>query len=240
MSKQKWAAAGLLWFLILTSASFAAEPAFQFTRPIEIPLLEQEELFSVKLDSQIYDATQTGQEDLRLVDDAGQLVPFLVRRMKTTRTQTVRQTWTGKILSARPLEDGGLEITLTLDRDDPAPNGLKLITPLDNFEKRIRVETSADGRQWDEVAHSLIFDYSRYVDVRQDSISFPKTGRRRVRIVIDNVTAKEQSELLELTRRLEGAKEISREERVTIQQRPFRVDRIEFWHDRCARSPNPI
>ncbi len=235
MSKQVLRAAGFMCFL--TTAAFAVETAFQFTRAIEIPSLQRAELFSVKLDSQIYDATQTGQEDLRLVGDAGQLVPFLLRRLKTTRTQTDRQSWIGKILSARPTGEGGLEITLALDRNDPAPNGLTLVTPLDNFEKRVRVETSVNGRQWEEVAHSLIFDYSRYVDVRRDFISFPKTDRRHVRIVIENVTAKEQSELLELTRRLEGAKEISREERVTIQQRPFRVDRIEFWQDLVREVP---
>ncbi len=235
MSKHTCGAAGLIW--LLTTMAFTAEPAFQFTRPIEIPSLEREELLSVRLDSPIYDATQTGQEDLRLLDDAGQIVPFLLRQIKTTRTQTVRQTWMGKILSARPTDDGGLEITLRLDPDDPAPNGLTLVTPLDNFEKRVRVETSADGGQWEEVAHSLIFDYSRYVDVRHDSVSFPQTDRRHVRVLIDNVTAKEQSELLELTRRLEGAKEISREERISIQRRPFRVDRIDFWQERAREVP---
>ena len=238
MSGQRYWPAGAMC-LLATMAS-ASEPAFQFTRAIELPVLEQEELFSVKLDAQVFDSTQADGEDLRLIDEAGQSVPFLVRQVKTTRTETIRQTWTVDEMSARPLEDGGLEITVTLDRDHPDPTGVKLVTPLENFEKRIRVETSDDGRQWEEVAQSPIFDYSRYVDVRRDSVPFPQTSRRHVRIIIDNVTALQESELLELTRRLEGNDELSREERVTIRRRPFRVDQVQFWHDTSREVPESL
>jgi hypothetical protein len=102
---------------------------------------------------------------------------------------------------------------------------------LDDFQKRVRVETSPDGIQWQEVAQSPIFDYSRYVDVRQDSVSFPKSTHRHIRILINNVTATQESELLELTRRLQGTEETNREERITLKRRPFRIDRVEFWND---------
>lgn len=216
---------------LLATAALAVEPAFQFSRAVQLPALEQEELVLVKLDASVYEATQDGLEDLRLLDNSGQPLPFLVRQSKSSRIETIRQTWTAKTMTARPLEDGGLEITVVLDRDDPAPNGLKLVTPLDNFEKRLRLQTSPDGQQWQEALESPIFDYSRYVDVRQDSVSFPKTNHRHIRILIDNVTATQESELLELTRRLKGTEETNRQERVTLERRPFRIDRIEFWND---------
>jgi len=227
-----WASAAMC---VLTAVASAREPGFQFMRPVKLPSLEQEELISVPFDSAVYDATQAGLEDLRLRNDAHEAVPFLVRQRKTARTQTVRRKWTAETMTAQPLDEGGLEIHVTLDRDDPAPNGLTLVTPLDNFEKRIRVETSADGQTWQEVAQSTLFDYSRYVDVRKDSVSFPKTDRRHVRIRIDNVTVDQESQLLELTRQLEGAKEINRQERVTIRRQPFRIDKVEFWQDRTKK-----
>jgi hypothetical protein len=235
MSGQRFWASGVMCFL--TTIAFASEPAFQFTRAVESPSLDEEELLSVNLDSPIYEATQSGLEDLRLWDQTGQSVPFLVRQIKTTRTQTTRRTWTANNMSARPLDDGGLEIIVTLDSDDPAPDGLALVTPLNNFEKRVRVETSDEGRQWEEVAQSPFFDYSRYVDVRKDSISFPKTDRRHIRILIDNVTAAQESELLELTRRLQGTEETNRQERVVIQRRAFRVDKVQFWEDITREIP---
>ena len=197
MKSQSFLTLGLM--SLLATVSLAADPAFQFSREVKLPSLEQEELVSVKLDANVYEATQDDLEDLRLLDKSGQPIPFLVRQATHSRTRTIRQTWTAKTMMAKPLEDGGLEITVVLDRDDPAPNGLKLVTPLDDFEKRLRVETSTDGQQWQEVAQSPIFDYSRYVDVRQDSVSFPQTNHRHIRILIDNVTATQESELLELT-----------------------------------------
>lgn len=217
---------------LLTSIACAAEPEFQFMRPIELSERAQEELISVPLDSEIYDNTQTDLDDLRLRNESGEAVPFLIRQKKSARPQTIRREWTADEMTAQPLEEGGLEIHLILDREAPAPNGLTLVTPLVNFEKRVRVETSTDGQTWQEVAESTIFDYSRYVDVRQVAVSFPQTERRHIRIRIENVTVSQESELLELTRQLQGTKEISRQERLTIRRRPFRIDKVVLWQDR--------
>jgi hypothetical protein len=78
---------------------------------------------------------------------------------------------------------------------------------------------------------TLIFDYSRYMDVRRDQIPLRETPDRHFRIVIDDVTAEQESELLALTRRLRGVEETGREERVTIVRRPFRIERIDFWRE---------
>ena len=95
---------------------------------------------------------------------------------------------------------------MTLADSDPQPNGLSLITPLKNFEQQVRVLTSTDGQLWEPpVAQTMIFDYSRFMDVRNDKVSFEPTARRHFRIIIDDVTAEQQSDLMELTRRLHGA-----------------------------------
>src|SRR5262249_26261559 len=128
----------------------------------------------------------------------------------------------------------GLEITVERDEDDkhPRPNGLSLITPLRNFEQRVRVYTSDDGKDWQPAGdEAVIFDYSRYMDVRSDSVPFPETARRHFRIVVDDVTAEQQSQLVALTRRLQGADETERTEQVVVDRRPFRIDRVEFWRE---------
>jgi len=189
-----WAAAG---------PALAAEPAFQFSKEIQSPALKQEELLAVPLDSDVFAATQEGLADVRVLDGEGNPVPYLLRQAQTTRARRVRKTWPARNFSARPLDDGGLEITVELDKDDPHPNGLTLVSPLTNFEQRVRVEASADGEQWEPAGNeTLIFDYSRYMDVRRDGVSFPETAKRHFRIVIDDVTVEQESELLALTRRL--------------------------------------
>ena len=219
--------------------ALADEPEFQFSKEVKAPPLKQEDLLSIMLDTEVFSTTQDRLADIRLLDGAGKPVPYLLRKVQTTRARALRTTWPARQLTARPLDDGGLEITVQLDEKDPHPNGLSLNSPLRNFEQRVRVYTSADRQQWEPAGEeAVIFDYSRYMDVRSDSVSFPETAGRHFRIVIDNVTVEQQSELLALTRRLRGAEETERTEQVTIDRRPFRIDRIDFWreveHDRAT------
>jgi hypothetical protein len=212
--------------------AFAAEAAFPFARQIEAPAGKQEELLAVALDSDVFAATQDGLADIRLLDGEGKTVPYLARRVRTTRPRRVRQTWPARRFSARPRDDGSLEITVELEKDDPHPNGLTLVSPLRNFERRVRVEMSADGRQLEPAGEeTMIFDYSRYIDVRGDSVSFPETAKRHFRIVIDDVTVEQESRLLELTRRLQGGEEAGRTEKVMVDRRPLRIERIDFWRE---------
>ncbi len=211
----------------------AGEPSLRFRKEVSAASKTEESLVAAALDAEVYAATQPGLADLRLQDGQGTVLPYLVRKSQELQGQSVRRkTWTSPKPSLRPLENGGLEITLLLTEDDPAPNGLTLITPLRNFEQRVSILTSTDGQTWEPTAgDTVIFDYSRYMDVRNDSVPFPASPRKHVRIVIDDVTFEQQSELLELTRRLRGNEETERTERVTIDRRPFRIERIEFWQE---------
>lgn len=217
--------------------AMADDGKFQFTREVRTGELHQEELLSVTLDSEVYAVARDDFADLRLIDGPGQTVPYLLQKARTTSSHTVRKTWIASDYSAQPLEGGGLEIVVQLDSDDPQPNGLTLVSPLKNFEQRVRISTSPDGRQWEPIEEEFtIFDYSRYMDVRNISVSFPETPRRYFRIVIDDVTVEQESELLELTRTMSGAKETERLEEVTIDRRPFRIERIEFWREMLAEQ----
>lgn len=227
-----WLVVSVCWAATPLSA---AEPVFQFSREVQNLPLTQDELLTVTLDTDVFAATQDGLSDLRLLDQAGKAVPYFLRKVQTPRARTVRTTWNVQKPAARPLENGGLEITVKLEKDDPHPTGLSLISPLRDFRQRVRVETSADGKTWEPAgSEGVIFDYSRYMDVRNDSVSFPETGLRHFRIVIDDVTVEQENELLALTRRLRGKEETERTEQVVIERRPFRIDRIEFFREERA------
>ncbi len=232
-----------LWMVVLmclpATRVSAADPVFQFSKDVQSPALAQEELLSVTLDADVYAATQDALLDLRLLDADDHPVAYVRRKVQTSKRRKVRKTWVARQPSVRPLDDGGLEIIVPLGPKDPHPNGLTLVSPLRNFEKRVHVETSADGSRWEPVGQeTLIFDYSRYMDVRRDSVVYPETERRRFRIVIDDVTAQQESELLELTRRLRGGEETERVERFSIERRPFRIDRVDFWREVERETPD--
>jgi len=215
----------------------AAEPTFRYTKQLDLPTLEQEELLAVTLDSDVYAATRGGLPDLRIRNDGDSDASFLLRKSTKVEPETARSYWAARTRSVRPLEDGGLEITLHLEPEDPQPQGLRIVTPLHNFEQRVRVFSSADGDNWQPIGdEGLIFDYSQYMDFGSDDISFPLSDRRDFRILIDDVTQEQESQLMNLTRELRGGEEVQRQERTTINRRPFRIDRVLFWRDVVRRQ----
>jgi hypothetical protein len=131
----------------------------------------------------------------------------------------------------------GLEIFIDPPRDQVGPvDGISIDTPLRNFEQQVRVYASGDGQDWQPVSPpTVIFDYSRFADVRSVQVPITPTTARHFRLVIDNVTAEEAAQLQELSRHFQGTKEIDRTDRTVIDRRPFRVDRI-ILHRRVVET----
>lgn len=214
---------------------------FRYRRDVEVPTITDDSLIAVTLDAEVYSGTRDGLPDLQLRSADGELVAYIVRQAKAVATRTERRTWKPTRLSAKPIEEGdspGLEIVVHLEKDDPDPNGLSLITPLRNFEQRVRVQSSPDGESWQPLgAESLVFDYSQYIDVKNAEIRLPETTDRHFRILIDDVTIEQQSQLMGLTRRLRGEKEEFRDEQILIKRAPFRINRVEFWRESKREIP---
>ncbi len=210
---------------------------FQFSRPIEIPGDVQEELCAVPLDSEIYAATRDGFPDLRVLDEAQRSVPFLIRKVSESRTKKVRAFWAATDPMLKPLGVNGMEIRVRLKEDDPSPSGLRFVTPLRNFEQQVRVFAVSEGVEHQLVDGALIFDYAQFMDVRRPEVEFPATTAREFRIVVDKLTSDQESQLLQLSRSLKGGTEQGRTEKTTIERRPFRIDRIEFWREQTEEIP---
>ena len=237
MNPKRWIIRVVFSTLIMPTFGAADEPAvFRFTRSIEVDGLSQEELVAVPLDSDVYAATRDGFPDLRIVGADERLIPFLIRRVSETRTHKVQKSWTASDPSLRPLENDGMEIRITLKSQDPSPLGLRFVTPLQNFEQQVRVFATADGTESTLVEEALIFDYSKFMDVRRTEVILPATTAREFRIVIDSLTSEQESQLLVMTRSMTGGDESSRTEETAIQRRPFRIDRIELWTEEADQS----
>lgn len=223
---------GTLLLMFAVHCSAADEPPFRFSKSISALKEADETLVSVPLDSDVYEDVRADLADIRVFAPDGSALPFIIRQVPELKTREVqRKTWNASTTELKPLDSGGLAITMLLADDDPQPSGLRIVTSLRNFEHRARVFASSDGNEWASVGEAVVFDYSRFMDVRNDSIPFPASPNRHVRLVIDDVTTEQESELMELTRRLRGSGETERVEKVTIDRRPFRIDRIEFWHE---------
>lgn len=227
-------------FLIFVSAPATAES--RFAKPIELPEFEAEELVAVSLDGDVYAKAIDNYADLRLLDAEDHEVAYVVRRKQTERTREVKETWAAENVALKPLADDGVEITFRSDpkKHPQSPQGIRLVTPISNFEHHVRVEASEDGENWETIVDDgLVFDYSQYMDVQNLAIELPNVleeHREFYRLTIADVTQEQESQLVELTRSLQGEDETRRTERMMINRQPFRIDRIELWHNAMKRD----
>jgi hypothetical protein len=223
------------------ASSRGADERERYARPVEIPAFTDEELVAVPLDSDVYFATDDDYADLRLLNAADEETAFIIRKVVDERSRTERRTFSIERPTVRPQDDGSLEITFEVDpaTQPHVPLGVRLVTPLENFERHVEISGSADGETWQPLlSDGLVFDYSEFMDVHNHELPFEQpaptptgAGVRRFRIRIDDVTQEQESQLLELTRRLQGDDEAGRTERTVVNRQPFRIDRIECWYE---------
>lgn len=230
---------GLAFALLLASMSFAQQPeATRFSAPLELPAVEKTSLASLTLGSSIYAQGSKGSADLRLLDSQNKLVSFLVRQQIVQREErsTTKRSITSPELTF--LDGNGLAIGFSIDSEkSPGPlTGLLIRTELREFERRANLEWDQGKDEWVKLASDvLLYDYSSVIDLRNLEIRLPQPLEIRqlakFRLVIDKVTEAQEGQVLELTRRLRGANEEYREERLLVNRQPFRIEGLESLHE---------
>ena len=189
-----------------------------------------EEILGVPLDSDIYAATRDGYPDLRVVDDRGAQVPYVLEPAGERRTIQVREPCTSRVLSLHVDEGKALEIVVALDEKAPSASGATIRTPLVDYERRVRVYGSRDGKDWALLASDrLIYDYTRFMDIRNRDIEFPVNEYRQLKLVVEQELDDRESPLRELIRSREVGKQDRQVEITQTQRRPFRIDGVELW-----------
>lgn len=231
-------AKGVLAAVLLQAQTVAAEAtAYRFSRPVEWRGTGQEELLAVPLDSRIYAATHSDFADLRIVDQNGTEIPYLLEKTLETRSVTRRVTSKSELLSLKKKGSKAIEITLRLDKN-AAAEGLTVFTPLTNFEHRLQVFGSDDGKNWSLlVKDAEIYDYSRYMRISNRDIPLPPNHYRQFKVLVEEAVQTREADLLELTRKLRGEKEVERSEKVDLQRVPLHIESIGFWHYRTETLP---
>jgi len=230
---------GLALALLLASISFSQQvESLRFSTPLELPVVEKTSLASLTLDNRIYNAGSKGLTDLRIVDSHNKLVSFVVRQQTTQREE---QTITNHSIGSPELKflgENGLEISFSI-APEKSPGPLRRIlirTGLREFERRANLEWDQGKGEWIKLASDvLLYDYSSVIDLRNLEIRLPQPLELRqlskFRLTIDKVTEAQESQVVELTRRLRGANEEYREERLLVNRQPFRIEGLESKHE---------
>lgn len=129
--------------LAVAAASSVDTAAWKYRQVVIVP---KAGLVKLILPESSLDASRSGLEDLRILDDSGNEIPYLVQRVHPEERERL------EAKAARVvLEQGATVVHVETGTTRPI-EALVVETPADNFIKAVRVDGSKDGKAWTVLA----------------------------------------------------------------------------------------
>jgi len=209
----------------------AARDEFKWFRLIEAEGLTEDEIISVEMDSHLYDGTRLDYADLRVVDENAAHVPYILEKVTSNEVLKVIHEVPSGVDGIEKPDANRLVFYLSVtSTNQPVVYGLYIDTPLKDFERQISVFVKNTDGAWSAlVTNALLYDYTRFIDLRQTRIALPPGSYKTFRIEMDQVTEDKESMLVELERTFQHREEIQRTDRTSVEKRPFRINHISLW-----------
>jgi Protein of unknown function (DUF3999) len=186
----------------------------------------------IQFGAQFFDRTINVYHDLRISSPDGLDIPFTVKQFTVVKNITNWRRCPGKIIALKKKNNSIiLEVKQTIKHNQPpaAISRLKIITPNRNFEKNITIEGSNDRKQWQSIATKQpFFDYSRMVNLRNNTISFPVAQYRFFKIIINNYREDSESPLYQLTHEKRQGQDYSTVKKMLNRSEGIKITAIEL------------
>jgi hypothetical protein len=138
--------------------------------------------FLIPLNGEIYDSASSDFGDLRVIDEAGKEISFVVY-LPERKAGKVMQTAT--IINKGIKEGEFTTLTLDLGERQDSVNRIELDISSTNFLRQVKVEGSTDLSDWILINSSRhIFDSSDQTTARSTAVTFDDTTYRYLRITV--------------------------------------------------------
>jgi uncharacterized protein DUF3999 len=136
---------------------------------------------------EVFDRSQAGLSDLRLIDPVGQLEPFVMHWGRTTIIEKVKWRRLG-LLNETYEPDHYAQAVLDF-RDKGRRNRLRVRTSGKNFRRRVTLEGSDQTKNWQLISENLwLFDLGRAgTRCQMDVLEFPTNDFRYLRLTAFNM-----------------------------------------------------
>ncbi len=219
-------------------------PKGGFWREIIGQSSNQAAVVSVELDSHTFNHSQDRWADLRVINrKTGSEVPRLVEPLRNyKRTEKIIRHPVA-IQRVEQLPDGGLAAVCSLDQHIKVSlTGLRIETPLTDYEQSVQVLLPAGQDDWQPHGTiQLLYDYSRYANVRKNEIEFPAFTNLTFKLILGKADDQLFSRQRTITEEHDAnaAKERGIK-RYQVEQRPFRIDNISAEDTRIEFEPGPL
>ncbi len=218
----------LLISVICCNAAMKPE-AFKRERTVTAPDSMSGEPAAFRIDRHLYRNTNDNFTDMRLFDDEGKEIAFAVRRVTSDDTDTIVYTIPMETVSFVRKVKRGSAVVFKRDLNDSIPTELDIRTPLNNFEKQITVQAGTTEKHWVTLAENQpIFDYSRFLPLRNTRVSFKAGNYRFYKIIIDSIWDLKQSAFSQVVTETHGEAVSKKFTKFMQLQEPFRFDAVKF------------
>lgn len=233
--------------LLVAGSSLAANlQMYPFYRELRAPATGAVDVASIIADGVIYSAAcaisppaDNLPDRLRIMDQENIETPFCFRLKASAKSAFSENPFPAEVLSFKELPDNRAEIIVKRDVKQPVPVGLWIHTTKCNFEKQVAVFGSMDREIWTLLAKSVpIFDYSRFIDVRNDRVSLATNDFIFFKIEVANITENRDSPLTEIIRKNPDNADTETTTINAFRKEPFRMERISFLERKVTLMPS--
>jgi len=186
---------------------------------------------AVPLDEHVFANSQPEWSDVRVLDGAGRQVPRVIQAERDYTFEERHTTREAKLKSLEQLPEGGLAVVCEIERTNAVSlTQVRVSSPLRNYEQTVTVYVPGPGNTWRQVrTPEPLFDYSRFADVRKETVDLPWLTNRTFKLVIGQADDKVFSSYTSLTEENDGGMTTQRTfKRYSVETRPFRIDAISF------------
>lgn len=204
---------------------------FPLMKELKAPEAGNRKIASFVLDEDILAATDDNYFNLRISDDKGLEIPFLVRCKRQIKSVVQEYNVPMKTIAFEPLSSNRIEVILEKDEKEleRLPGVIVFSTRHRNYEKQVTVYASHDRSSWELVAENRpIFDYSKYIDVWNNRVEIKPAPYLYYKIEISNISESQQSPLTKIIRETRGGDLFKEVEKTSFRKEDFRIEKIEF------------
>jgi len=195
---------------------------------------------SFLLDSEMFAATDDRFANLRLLDGNGTEVPYLLRGKSGLATQAVERILPSSVVSFERKEGNEASVVVEISEPYQGEAALLLLTGNRNYEKLASVYEGAKPEgPWTPLARKArVYDYTRFIDVRDNRIALPALSGKFVRVDLSNFEERTAREDVEVTTEERGELPFSRQERRVLREEAIRIDGVEIRAVSTATRPD--
>lgn len=226
----------LAGILLVPSALLAEVSSMPYERAV-VPGSGSGAVAAFAFDEDIFRVADAAYVNVRILDAEGGEAPFLVRTRKHTATITSLSQLACDTVSLVKGPDNSMDI-LVRQRGKGVPRYLVLENSLQNFEKQVTVESSADGELWRVLAERTpIYDYTRFIALRSDRVALAPGVGEHLRIRVFNVAETDPSPLFTLAKESRGGAVVSQVEQQEFRRTDFKVDHVRLLEEVTSTVP---